>query len=282
MPRNLPLLAWLLAWLPAAASAGPVSSFSDITNWTGTGDQQAAFIVDWQGESSGDNALAWGYRWDGMAYGEDMLRAVVAADERLFAKLSGPTPQGVRIYGLGYDADSDGQFGTTDGDFFNSDGVTISGVPDSSSAAAAASDPDDWYAEGWFTGFWHYGLAVENPYTDGQWFSSQLGASKIPLADGMWNSWAFSPNLLYTVYGENLLAAESDAAADRDADSDVDLADLLALQRDFDAAGLDAWNAAFGLGGMALSASVAVPEPSPLTLLFCFCFTRFCNRRKSS
>ena len=277
MRRNPLPLAVLLACLPSEASAAPVASFSDIVNWTGEGAQQAAFVVDWQGESSGDNALAWGYRWDGVATGEDMLRAIVAADDRLFAKLSGPTPQGVRVYGLGYDADGDGQFGTTGGDFFNSEGITITGIPEGTPPIDHASDPGDWYAEGWFSGFWHFGTALTNPYAGGQWFSDQLGATESILAEGTWNSWAFSPNLLFTAFAENPLAAPTEATADLDGDADVDLADLLTLQRNFNAQGLDAWRTAFGQGAAPVAAAV-IPEPSTLMLL-CFCCLRTRNRR---
>ncbi len=280
MPRSFRLHAVLLAYLPVAASAGPVASFSDIVNWTGAGAQEAALVLDWQGESPDDNALVWGYRWDGVASGEDMLRAVVAADDRLFAKLSGPTPQGIRVYGLGYDANNDGQFATTSGDTFNGEGVTVSGIPDSGSPAATSADPGDWYAEGWFSGFWHFGSASSNPYDGGQWTSDPSGATFSTLVDGGWHSWAFSPSLLFTVFAENPLAAPTDAAADLDADADVDVADLLALQRNFTAPGLDAWNASFGQGSAALVATAVVPEPATLTLFVCCCFTRPRNRRK--
>ncbi len=50
-------------------------SFSDIQYWVGTGSNQAAFVVQWN-DSKIPDALVWGFRWDGNATGEDMLKAI--------------------------------------------------------------------------------------------------------------------------------------------------------------------------------------------------------------
>lgn len=100
------LVALLLA---SRADAGPVSSFEDIDYWVGAGSNRAAVAIDWDKNSAATPALVWGFRWDGVATGQTMLNAIVAADPRLFAKSSGHGSLGSAVYGLGYD-DGDGEF----------------------------------------------------------------------------------------------------------------------------------------------------------------------------
>jgi hypothetical protein len=111
------------------AQAGPVTSFDDIEFWTGAGLNRAAVVIDWDASSTADTALVWGFRFSGEADGENMLRAVLAADARLFAKLSAPGPLGISVWGIGYDANDDGQFALDDGTMFDADGVAVTGLP---------------------------------------------------------------------------------------------------------------------------------------------------------
>ena len=97
-----------------AAFASPALAasfaFDDVEFWVGSGANCAAIAIDWVEQSTVEPALVWGYRWDGTASGRDMLTAVVAADDRLFAKLGNSSANPVRLYGLGYDSDDDGEF----------------------------------------------------------------------------------------------------------------------------------------------------------------------------
>ena len=120
-------LAGLLIVVPC--SGGPVSSLDDIEFWVGSGTNQAALLLDWDGESSTDQSLAWGYRWDGTATGEDMLLQILSADARLFAKTSAGGPIGIAVYGLGYDNDDDGVFAIDDGTLFDSNGIHVGEPP---------------------------------------------------------------------------------------------------------------------------------------------------------
>ena len=52
---------------------------ADIRWWVGEGENEAIFIVNW---NEPDTALAWGYRFDGIATIETMMDAIVAADYR--------------------------------------------------------------------------------------------------------------------------------------------------------------------------------------------------------
>ncbi|MBA3482154.1 MAG: hypothetical protein H0T51_10105 [Pirellulales bacterium] len=265
------------------ALAAPVATFDDVTFWTGVGANRAAIAIDWTSASSTDAALVWGYRWDGAADGEDMLRAVLAADSRLFAKISEPGPLGISVWGIGYDADDDGGFALSDGTEFDADGVAVTGLPDED---ATPLDPDDWYREGWFTGVWSYTLANADPWSGDDWTESQLGPSFRPLVDGAWDSWAFASPIVLGAFAQNPVAAEppaNETSADFDGDGNVDGGDFLTWQRglgltagaervdgdangDFavDALDLEVWKSGFGVaatGGSGVAASMAIPEP---------------------
>jgi hypothetical protein len=197
---------WILVWLCAAASAqaGAVSSFDDIQFWAGTGSKRAAVAIDWDDASSADTALVWGFRWDGDATGEDLFRAVLAADTRLFAKLQDYGGElGSALYGVGYD-DGDGAFELDDGTTFDDDGLAmVSGASD----GALPVDAGDFYREGWFLGFWHYGVSTGNPYAGGSWSSSNWGMSSRTLADGDWDSWTYTPTFNFQAFAQNVQAA---------------------------------------------------------------------------
>lgn len=298
---NQMLLAALAAWCASATAHAAISSLDDITFWVGAGANRAGIVIDWNGQSQTDASLAWGYRWDGAATGEAMLRAVIAADPRLYAKLGDPNqfPFGIAVFGLGYDLNADNDFGITDPDAeFDADGVAVASPaippPD-------ATSPTDVYREGWTAQrAWTYGVGVGNPWTTGHWQWSPQGSTQRVLQDGGWDSWAF--NLTATTQ-PNIFAANPQPAvlladADFDADGDVDGGDLLLWQRGLGATGaptrmqgeatgdgavtaldLDAWQAEFGFGA-ALVASSAAPEPA--TSILCgVCASAMFVRRRS-
>jgi hypothetical protein len=185
----------------ATAANAQAFSFDDIHFWVGNGTNRAALAIDWVEGSTEPPALVWGFRWDGTARGRDMLLAIVTADSRLFAKLGGTPANPNAVYGLGYDADNDGQFGIDDDTTFNSSGIAFSGPAD----GAAAIYPGDHYAEGWITGFWHYGIASTNPYDGGTWADIQFGMASRVLTDGAWDSWTFEGTTVppFDAYAEN-------------------------------------------------------------------------------
>lgn len=206
-------------------------TFDDIEFWVGTGSNRAAMVVDWSDTTTDPPALVWGFRWDGTALGRDMLKAVVAADDRLFAKIGGPVANPVAIYGLGYDASDDGQFALDDFTAFDDDGFATSAPAD----GAISVDAADHYAEGWFTGFWHYGQAANNPYAGGSWSDAPLGMAGRTLADGAWDSWTFTPTFNFGSFAVNPQAAPSPyPPGDFDRDGEVTADDY------------DVWKTSFG------------------------------------
>ncbi|MGL4513967.1 MAG: hypothetical protein ACRCT8_12825, partial [Lacipirellulaceae bacterium] len=167
--------------LPGALAA----SFDAIDYWVGTGANRAAVVIDWSDEELNRPSLVWGFRWTGAATGADMLSTVVAADPRLFAKTTLVGAAGGAVYGLGYDASGDAALELTDATVFDAAGFAPSGPTD----LATATDPADFYAEGWaFSGFWHYAIATSDPFAAGAWSSSPTGVSERTLSDGAWDA----------------------------------------------------------------------------------------------
>ena len=76
-----------------AAKGGAKSitfSASDIEFWTGTGTNQAIYVLAWDDDpSNNDTALAWGVRWNGSATATSLLDTIVAYDSRFSYTLSG-------------------------------------------------------------------------------------------------------------------------------------------------------------------------------------------------
>jgi hypothetical protein len=105
------------------------------------------------------------------------------------------------VYGIGYDVDRDG-FALTDGTVFDADGIAVTGASDGETAV----DPDDLYAEGFFTGFWNLGLGNGNPFDGGSWSSALTGVSGRVLSNGSWDSLAFTPTFS-NAFAENPVSA---------------------------------------------------------------------------
>ena len=76
-----------------AAKGGAKSitfSASDIEFWTGTGTNQAIYVLAWDDDpSNNDTALAWGVRWNGTATATSLLDTIVAYDSRFSYTLNG-------------------------------------------------------------------------------------------------------------------------------------------------------------------------------------------------
>jgi len=157
----------------AAALAHPAAAldFDDVivTDWVGQGQNTALLIIDW---NQAGGAYAFGYRWDGTRTGYDMLTDI-AANTGLAFYDDGGGGFGT-VYGLGLDT--------------NNDGFSLLGNPSADDARTPA-DPDDIYAEGWFTaGYWGYYDAPNG--TD--WAYPGNGFRDITLTDGTWQGWSWA------------------------------------------------------------------------------------------
>lgn len=169
-------------------------NFSDIQFWVGTGSNEAAFVVQWN-DSKNPDALVWGYRWNGNATGEDMLKAIAQADHRFFSLLYQGTPFGTAVGGLGFDLNGQNtnalyKDGNTTYPLYPANGIINTTAYDFDSYTAA--DINDHWQSGWTTnGYWSYW--VKDP-TDADFGYSGVGASSRTLQNGSWDVWNFNPS----------------------------------------------------------------------------------------
>jgi hypothetical protein len=190
-PRSFVATGMLLLWA-TTVSAGTFD-FDDLEFIVGEGNQIAGLVIDWN-DGQEPQSLAWGFRWDGTATGEDLLTAVINADERLYGKLSEPGDFGRIVYGLGYDLNNNG-FGLDDGTVFE-DGLAIVPGP----TKALPTDPFDHYEEGFFSrGFWGYYTADGPAFDEDSWSFAPVGFSDRELVDGQWDGWSWAPDFADSV-----------------------------------------------------------------------------------
>ncbi|GGG62859.1 DUF5074 domain-containing protein [Epilithonimonas arachidiradicis] len=168
-------------------------SMNDIVYWVGTGSNKAAFVVQWN-DSKNPDALVWGFKWDGSASGEDMLKAIAKTDKRFFSLLYQGTQYGTAIGGLGFDLDGNDtnalyKNGNTTYPLYPVDGVVNITAYDFD--YYTAKDTNDHWQSGWMSkGYWSYW--VKDP-TDSDFGYSGLGASSRQLENGSWDVWNFNP-----------------------------------------------------------------------------------------
>lgn len=169
-------------------------SMDDIVYWVGTGSNKAAFVVQWN-DAKNPDALVWGFKWDGNATGEDMLKAIAKADKRFFSLLYQGTQYGTAIGGLGFDLDGNDtnalfKSGNTTYPLYPVDGIVNTTAYDFDDYKA--KDTDDHWQSGWYNGYWSYW--VKDP-TDSDFGYSGLGASSRQLTDGSWDIWNYAPEM---------------------------------------------------------------------------------------
>ena len=149
-------------------------SFDDITNWVGTGSNQAAMVVHWSSPevfnlaySDGEDtpmpapiqevSMVWGYRFDGTASAETMMLAIAAADPQLYVYGGGQPGLGIAVLGIGYDLNSDG-FGLSNGSItYGSSDFTngfLGDQPYADSDFYLPTEADDLYWGGWYGPNW--------------------------------------------------------------------------------------------------------------------------------
>lgn len=167
-------------------------TFADVQYWVGTGSNQAAFVVQWN-DSKNPDALVWGFKWDGNATGEDMLKAIAKADHRFYTLLYQGTQFGSAIGGLGFDlngANTNALYknGNVTYPYYPVDGIVNTTAYDFDQYTAA--DLADHWSSGWTTnGYWSYW--VKDP-TDTDFGYSGVGASTRALVNGSWDVWNFN------------------------------------------------------------------------------------------
>ncbi|MEI6490990.1 MAG: hypothetical protein WCO94_00455 [Verrucomicrobiota bacterium] len=150
-----------------------VSSFNDIEYWVGTGANQAGLVIDFH-DGAAEQSFAWGFRWDGVATGYDMLTAIDAASVEL--SINSPSyVMGVSFQGLAH---------TQTTNFFDTSwGYYLAG----GTATIFDSNPP-------------YGpVGILSPPGGGSniptsWTISTAGSSDRQLANGSWDALSFGAN----------------------------------------------------------------------------------------
>ena len=174
------LLTGIALLLHAAPAAAQMFGFNNIVNWTGSGTNQAAMVVDWN-DAKGPESIAFGFRWNGTATGLDMITAIDKADPRFVLFVVNDPSFGAFVFGLGYDRNGNG-------------GTFTPGTPGTTTETGFASDPQDHYAEGEFTKYWaYYNSDTGSPYGGGgTWGLGDNGAGARTLVNGSWDGWSIS------------------------------------------------------------------------------------------
>jgi hypothetical protein len=155
MKNPIPLTFALLA--AAAISGAQTFDFSQIVNWTGTGSNEAAMLIDWS-DGSTNPALVWGYRWDGDATGEQMMQAIMAADPDLTVQIINDPEFGDYVNGIGFDG-----------------------------AGGVGSHFESGFEDG---NYWGYFLGSGTSYP--AWNYSEVGFTDRTLTNDSWDGWEWS------------------------------------------------------------------------------------------
>lgn len=163
--------------LSIVATNAHAFDFSNIVNWTGSGSNEAAMLVDWQ-DGSAHASLVWGYRWNGAATGEQMFQAIVKADPDLTDHITS--------YSFGDSVDEIAFNGSAYG-------PTGPGSHDQNGFGVGTS------------GFWAYytGDGVTLP----TWTESAVGFGDRILANDTWDGWSWSANFNDTAPSNAPMAA---------------------------------------------------------------------------
>ncbi|MDE6497460.1 MAG: hypothetical protein K2L21_02240, partial [Muribaculaceae bacterium] len=187
-------------------------TFDMIESWSGEGSNRAALVIQWNNPAE-TNALVFGYRWDGLATGADMIRAVVSDHPQLYGliqytNVSSPTDPlgGYTINGFGWDLDGDGDIALKDTKdnqiYYSESGLFIhprgydpekGGSSDYDYDDWVAVDDDDFWGAGWYLSYWSYWVkdTQEASFSYSGW-----GASGRVLEDGSWDGWNFSLDMM--------------------------------------------------------------------------------------
>ncbi|MDE7159484.1 MAG: DUF5074 domain-containing protein [Muribaculaceae bacterium] len=94
----------LVIGLSALTAAAHPIDFSQIRHWTGSGPNEAALVIQFNGDTYGNDAYVWGYRWeDGESpNGETMMKAICSNSARLAMLTQHTGSMGSTLCGVGY------------------------------------------------------------------------------------------------------------------------------------------------------------------------------------
>ncbi len=178
---------------PQYTNADGSFNFESITTWYGEGAKKAALVIQWN-DPREENAIVFGFRWNGDIKPGKAWEAVAAADPRLIMAGETSSSYGGTIQGFGWDADGGGDFQIKNGSQIitaPANGYISMGSGDGYTAV----NPEDYWQSGWFQGYWSYWVASGFSGTPGY---AQTGAYYGNLEDGAFDGWNFAVNMQTT------------------------------------------------------------------------------------
>ena len=95
------IFALALGLATMSVRAGTTVDFDHIVHWAGEGEKRAALIIQFNDDKANGEAYVWGYRWNGSASGEDMLRAIARASRCLTPLIQYTGNMGSTLNGIG-------------------------------------------------------------------------------------------------------------------------------------------------------------------------------------
>ncbi len=172
------------AALTTSLQSAPITGFDDIQLWYGTGTNRAGLVIDWNdGKSS--NSLAWGFRWNGTATGEDMFTAVAGAIATFASGTPAPPPS---PDGLG-----DPSLALYQRQFSSGNSVDRITFDLNGNGALDAGDNDQ-NSDGFMNGFWSYWNDEGTGDYPTSWTDAPVGFSDRDLVNGSWDAWSYVPD----------------------------------------------------------------------------------------
>jgi hypothetical protein len=180
--------------IPASSIAALITNLDDIQNWTGSGSNRAGLVIQWN-DGLTPASLAWGYRWNGSATGEDMLKAIAGS----WQLADGNDPATIISSGSG----SDGRLTLGIYDYGWGTAVNSISLADTGVNRTRAD---------WASGYWEYfnvGGTFDTPpngdpntflgtssypgtVPNSDWISSWSGFSSRILSNESWDGWSFA------------------------------------------------------------------------------------------
>jgi hypothetical protein len=143
----------------SAMTISQAIQFDSIRYWVGSGSNQAALVVDFTG-GAGPRSFVWGYRFNGSATGEQMLRDIGAHDPTLSAD--------IQSFSFGAFLDR----------------ISYTPVPLAVTFTGASNFTVSPYK------YWSYFTGVSGAITN--WVSANVGMSARTLTNGSVDGWSFT------------------------------------------------------------------------------------------
>ncbi len=154
-----------------------VNSFDDISYWVGTGSNRAGIVIDWK-DGKVPTSLAWGFRWNGAATGEDMILAIAGSIGTTGEPA--PNPGGdpaLTLYTI----------------FFSGFGSAVQELQYDSGGGQQ-------HQEGGFSsisaGFWSYWTSNASLTLPTSWVSSEIGMGARELTNNSWDGWSWAADFV--------------------------------------------------------------------------------------